>query len=528
MHKPGLRGGMAQKLYGHNQVFCEGRFISGPDARSSILSVMMVVIPAILWQVFPGSYFLTEVSFLIPVLGLGLTVSSVILLLATALSDPGIMPRQKDFTEHYDERQKVFRTREPQRFYDLVLRGQPFKLKYCKTCNIYRPPRCTHCSVCENCVERFDHHCPWLGNCIGKRNYWLFYSFVTATGALNVLVLATSLAHLGLLSVQISDDDGMGGGAAFGQAIVQAPMSLALSIYSLGIVWFTFGLCMYHNYLVATNQTTYEQIKGAFADSANPFDRGVLGNYRDVLLNQVRPRYFNGFTGRLLWPPKGAAGLAVALAPARKSNALEEEWRTNTAASPQTAGSSAPQELELQQGPRGSAQGSPSPQPRKGRQQQEESSVELPPPLPHDEKRFELRMEEHNREQQWQQSQSSSQSVLPRRLEDALPQQGGESDASAAVEPRPPPLPPPAEMQLQPQPPPELKQRRPAEPQQQPQPPDQEPLPPPTTLSHTFGEAAASVASVSQVAPSASDPREADAGADPRSERDQKYGGHYL
>lgn len=26
---------------------------------------------------------------------------------AEALSDPGIMPRQKDFTEHYDERSKV-------------------------------------------------------------------------------------------------------------------------------------------------------------------------------------------------------------------------------------------------------------------------------------------------------------------------------------------------------------------------------------------------------------------------------------
>ncbi|CAJ1389921.1 unnamed protein product [Effrenium voratum] len=51
-----------------------------------------------------------------------------------ALSDPGIMPRQRDFTEHYDERTKVFRTREPQRFYDIVLRGHPLKLKYCKTC----------------------------------------------------------------------------------------------------------------------------------------------------------------------------------------------------------------------------------------------------------------------------------------------------------------------------------------------------------------------------------------------------------
>eukprot|EP00930_Biecheleria_cincta_P095080 TRINITY_DN87104_c0_g1_i1.p1 TRINITY_DN87104_c0_g1~~TRINITY_DN87104_c0_g1_i1.p1 ORF type:complete len:512 (+),score=63.95 TRINITY_DN87104_c0_g1_i1:141-1676(+) len=511
---------MAQKLYGHNQVFCEGRFISGPDARSSILSVMMVVIPAILWQVFPGVYFLTEVSFLVPLVALGLTMSSVTLLLATAFSDPGIVPRQKDFTEHYDEKQKVFRTREPQRFYDLVLRGQPFKLKYCKTCNIYRPPRCTHCSVCENCVERFDHHCPWLGNCIGKRNYWLFYSFVTATGALNVLVLATSLAHLGLLCVQIQKDDGSGAGGAFGQAIVQAPMSLALSIYSVGIVWFTFGLCMYHNYLVATNQTTYEQIKGAFADSANPFNRGVIGNYKDVLLSQVRPRYFNGFTGRLLWPPKGAAGLAVALAPARKDKTSEEEWHASTPTRPEAASKTTGSEVELQQGPRGGAQGSPSPQPRKGRPQQEESSAELPPPLPHDDRRFELRMEEHNREHQ--RPQSSSQASVHRRQEDARQA----SDSEAAVVPRPPPLPPPADMLPQPQPPPEPK-RRPAEPQQQPQPPDQEPLPPPTSPSRTLGEAVAG-ASVSQIAPPASDPREVDAGEDPRPERDRKHGGHYL
>ena len=48
----------------------------------------------------------------------------------------------------------------------------------CPDCEVIRTPRCRHCTLCGFCVDRYDHHCPWVNNCIGKGNYAQFYIFV--------------------------------------------------------------------------------------------------------------------------------------------------------------------------------------------------------------------------------------------------------------------------------------------------------------------------------------------------------------
>ena len=49
----------------------------------------------------------------------------------------------------------------------------------CKYCNVARARGTVHCYECDACIIELDHHCPWTGKCIGKKNLFYFYGFLS-------------------------------------------------------------------------------------------------------------------------------------------------------------------------------------------------------------------------------------------------------------------------------------------------------------------------------------------------------------
>jgi len=66
---------------------------------------------------------------------------------------------------------------------------------FCEICKfwIYKDSLASHCFDCNICIEGYDHHCPWTGHCIGKKNLLVFYMFLVGSfGIIGYLIFIAS------------------------------------------------------------------------------------------------------------------------------------------------------------------------------------------------------------------------------------------------------------------------------------------------------------------------------------------------
>jgi len=143
-----------------------------------------------------------------------------------------------------------------------LLEASEFK-KVCVVCRVRRTPRMHHCRECGRCVDRSDHHCPWIDNCVGLGNHRSFFCFIfvllAAIAALYYIivlyVLEGVLPSLSSCSVE-----------CLAKSVTAQPLWPAmggvavLTLAVLDLVWLVFvgALVVRHAAYIAVDLTTYE------------------------------------------------------------------------------------------------------------------------------------------------------------------------------------------------------------------------------------------------------------------------------
>mmetsp|Transcript_43482 Transcript_43482/g.102115 ORF Transcript_43482/g.102115 Transcript_43482/m.102115 type:complete len:342 (-) Transcript_43482:357-1382(-) len=138
-------------------------------------------------------------------------------------------------------------------------------MRQCNRCKCNKPERCHHCSDCNSCTLKMDHHCPWVNNCVGFRNYKFFYLLL-------LYGTVTELLTIALLIYSLLEKDGK-----FKPWDYASMATIALvGLFAIGTV----GLAVFHTSLLLVNQTTIEQLQSV---SSEKYSIGYKNNVRQAL-----------------------------------------------------------------------------------------------------------------------------------------------------------------------------------------------------------------------------------------------------
>jgi hypothetical protein len=289
---------MSSSVLGEGKVF---RFLwiwpyyTGPEYYAGLGTLVLVAGLSALFDIFTAPYFISSgvlAALVVVWVCQFLSISSIVVLLTT---DPGIIPLSGDYRQQYDPIKGINRPRPPPMAFENSIQTFPIRSKYCDSCGNVRAPRVVHCSSDDVDIERFDHHCPWIGCCVAKRNYKVFLIFLVSL-SLNCLgVLGISIAHLALSTL---DDYDASGNSSLAGSIRTAlagniPVAIVCGI-SVLFMWFIVGLTAYHIYLASHAMTTYEHIRGAYDSIGNPHDMGAWYlNIWHILTEPIRPSWID-------------------------------------------------------------------------------------------------------------------------------------------------------------------------------------------------------------------------------------------
>ena len=155
-------------------VYISAEWYKGVCLVISIIIDYVILIVFIIPTIITHSHFFKVFIILVITIIFFITI---LLCVTVIFTNPGIFPRNNFDISHLVKFESE-KTQSKRIVKTYVLNGRQYRMKFCRTCLIYRPLGCSHCKVCDKCIERYDHHCPWVGNCIGRNNYHLFFYFI--------------------------------------------------------------------------------------------------------------------------------------------------------------------------------------------------------------------------------------------------------------------------------------------------------------------------------------------------------------
>jgi palmitoyltransferase ZDHHC5/8 len=174
------------------------------------------------------------------------------------------------------------------------IHGTACRMKWCQTCGFYRPPRCSHCSVCDFCidvktlfslfsscsiivivvdirsslslVEQLCRSDSFVRRSslvdllffllLGRRNYRYFLGFLLSVLFHMFSVLGSSLFYLIVHRSNLLDV----------RTLICLILMVLISLLSVPIG----GLTIFHFLLIVRGRTTNEQVTGKFKSNTNP------------------------------------------------------------------------------------------------------------------------------------------------------------------------------------------------------------------------------------------------------------------